>query len=372
MRELIDILNYHTDLYNQGKPQITDKQWDDMFFELRDLEVRSGIVYPNSPSQTIREDKVEGLKEQNLLYRMLSLAKTKSLADVASFIAAKSYVMSLKLDGLSCQLVYRDGKLESATTRGNGHIGSDVLHNARVIHNIPKRIPYQGCLIVCGEVVCKYKDFEPFSANYSNPRNFASGSLKLLDAKESRKRNLSFVAWDLAGQDDWFKTLSAKFDFLLDMGFEVVPHKLQMVAPTKKEIADMRFEAIGVYPIDGIVIKYDNCADGQGETAHHPNNAISYKFYDDEYETTLIDIEWGMGRNGQITPVAIFEPIAFPDSIVERASLHNISIMKDIFDGLPFKNQKIKVVKANEIIPQVIDARNEKGEWINEIKTKIS
>lgn len=373
IRELVNKLNHYTDLYNQGKPEITDEEWDKLYFELQDLEIHYGITYADSPTQSIRPEVIPELKEEILPYKMLSLAKTKSLDEVNSFIGGKPYVCSLKLDGLSCELVYRDGKLKEAYTRGNGFSGSSVIHSARVIANIPQAIPYVGELVVCGEVLCKYSDFEAFSADYANPRNFASGSLKLLDANECKKRKLSFIAWELVGQDDWFVTYSNKINFLIDQGFEVVPHFLSMVDLDEKNIFDMKVEAVGEsLPIDGLVIKYDNCSDGAGETAHHRNNAMAMKFYDEVFETTLLDIEWGIGRDNRLTPVAIFEPVEFPDAAVERASLHNISIMKDIFDSMPFKGQRIRVIKSNEIIPQIIDAQNEKGEWINELKTKVS
>lgn len=366
IHELIEELNYHTDLYNQGKPQITDKQWDDLYFELVDLESRLGIHYPNSPTQTIRADVVPELQEAELPQKMLSLSKTKSVDELKSFIGDKDYCTMLKLDGLSCELVYQDGKLQAGYTRGNGTRGSDITHCAKVISNLPQEIPYKGELIVCGEVICKTNVFkENFANDYANERNFASGSLKLLDAKESEKRKLSFVAWELQGQDNWFRTLSYKLQFLYDQGFEVVPYFKNYL-----EIDELKQLAKSLcYPIDGLVIKYDDCSlySELGETAHSPNWAMALKFYDEEYETTLINIEWSMGgRNGQIVPIAIFEPVRFPDAECTRASLHNISIMKDTFGGMPFKGQKIKVMKANEIIPQVVDAQNEKGEWINE------
>lgn len=376
IRELIDKLNYYTDLYNQGKPEITDRQWDKLYFELQDLESHSGIIYADSPTQSIRPEVIPELKEEILPYKMLSLTKTKSLDEINNFINSKPYICSLKLDGLSCELVYRNGQLKESFTRGNGFSGSSVIHTARVIGNLPQNIPYKGELVVCGEVLCKYSDFETFSAEYANPRNFASGSLKLLDANESKKRKLSFFAWEIVGQDDWFKTYSNKLTFLKDQGFEVVPYFFsEGIALSEEDIVGSRETAkTQSLPIDGLVIKFDNCEcyPSLGETAHSPNWAKSFKFYDDSYETKLLDIEWQLGRSGQITPVAIFESVNTGDSIIERASLHNISIIKDIFDGMPFKGQNIKIIKANDVIPQIIDAQNEKGEWINELKTKIS
>lgn len=366
MKELIRALNYYTDLYNKGTPKITDKQWDDMYFELVELEKQYGIFYPDSPTQSIRADVVSELREADLPHKMLSLSKTKSLDELKDFIGDKQYCLMPKLDGLSCELVYRDGKLQAGYTRGNGVRGSDITHCARVIGNLPQEIPYKGELVVCGEVICRTNIFEKYFADdYANERNFASGALKLLDANESAKRKLSFVAWELCGQDSWFRTLSNKFDFLWDQGFEVVPYlENELKIDDLKELSRTTF----YYPIDGLVVKYNDCSlyADLGETAHSPNWAKAYKFYDEEYETTLVDIEWSMGgRNGQIVPIAIFEPVQFNDAECMRASLHNISIMKDTFGGMPFKGQKIKVAKMNEIIPQVMNAQNEKGEWVN-------
>lgn len=375
IRDLVNKLNYYTDLYNQGKPKITDEEWDKLYFELQKLEKHYGLVYADSPTQSIRPDVVSGLEECVLPKKMLSLAKTKSLDEINDFIGKEPYVCSLKLDGLSCELVYRDGKLVSAFTRGNGVSGSNVTHSARVVANIPQTIPYKGELIVCGEVICKYNDFEVFSADYANPRNFASGSLKLLDANECKKRKLSFIAWELLGRDDIFSTYSRKLMYLSDNGFEVVPHSANKTALTDEAILSMKAIAKdGFFPIDGLVIKYDNCSlyPQLGETATFPNYAKAFKFYDEAYETELLDIEWTMGRDNRLTPIAVFKPVKFPDSICERASLHNVSIMKDTFGEMPFKGQRIKIAKMNEIIPQITDAQNEKGEWINEFKTKIS
>lgn len=373
IRELVNKLNHYTDLYNQGKPEITDEEWDKLYFELQDLETHYGIVYAASPTQSIRPDIVPELKEEILPYKMLSLAKTKSFDELNSFIGNNAYCLMPKLDGLSCELVYQNGKLQAGYTRGDGVTGSDITHCAKVIGNLPQEIPYKGELVVCGEVICRTDVFEKYFAdNYANERNFASGALKLLDANESAKRKLSFVAWELCGQDSWFGTLPSKFDFLWDQGFEIVPYLTnELKIDNLKEIA----KTIYHYPIDGLVVKYSDCSiyAELGETAHSPNWAMAYKFYDEAFETTLLDIEWSMGgRNGQITPVAIFEPIEFPDATVERASLHNVSIMKDTFGGMPFKGQRIKVAKMNEIIPAIVNAQNEKGEWINELKTKIS
>lgn len=369
MRKLIETLNYHTSLYNKGCPILTDKAWDDMYFELQELEKKTGIIYPDSPTQSIHAEVIEGLQEEILPHKMLSLAKTKGLDEINAFFKGKEYIAMLKLDGLSLQLHYAGGALIQAITRGNGFSGSDVSHNARVIKNVPQHISFEDDLIVCGEVICKDDDFTPFAQEFANSRNFASGSLKLLNAKECAKRNLSFVAWELQGRDDEFKTLEEKLSFLSSIGFEAVAYAVGKQAITEKEVNEAKwFAKEWGYPIDGLVFKINNCEDfvSFGETAHSPLGALAYKFYDEVFETTLLDIEWSMGgRNGQIIPVAIFEPVEFIDAVCTKATLHNISVMKKTFGGMPFKGQKIKVAKINQIIPQVVDAMNEKGEWVN-------
>ena len=360
MRELIDKLNYHTQLYDAGKPEISDKEWDDLYFKLVKMENETGLYYEDSPTQKIHFQEVSKLDKVAHNHLMLSLAKTKEISEVRNFLGDKAYICMGKMDGLTCSLTYRGGKLVGAETRGNGEIGEDVLHNALVVKNIPKRIPYTDEFIVDGEVICTYKDFEPFSNEYKNPRNFASGSIRLLDNKECSKRNLTFVAWDIIEFD--MKFLSSKMQLLQEFGFTTVPYSIegeidQQIEKVKKECADLS------YPIDGVVFKYDFCRayEEAGRTDHHFKGGLAYKFYDEEYETTLKDIEWTMGRTGVLTPVAIFEPVDADGSIIEKASLHNVSVAHDTLGGLCFgwKNQKISVFKANMIIPQISKAEED-------------
>lgn len=360
MRELIDKLNYHTQLYDAGKPEISDKEWDDLYFKLVKMENETGLYYEDSPTQKIHFQEVSKLDKVVHNHLMLSLAKTKEISEVKNFLGDKAYICMGKMDGLTCSLTYRGGKLVGAETRGNGEIGEDVLHNALVVKNIPKRIPYTDEFIVDGEVICTYKDFEPFSNEYKNPRNFASGSIRLLNNKECSKRNLTFVAWDIIEFD--MKFLSSKMQLLQEFGFTTVPYSIegeidQQIEKIKKECADLS------YPIDGVVFKYDFCRayEEAGRTDHHFKGGLAYKFYDEEYETTLKDIEWTMGRTGVLTPVAIFEPVDADGSIIEKASLHNISVAHDTLGGLCFgwKNQKISVFKANMIIPQISKAEED-------------
>ena len=378
IRNLIDKLNYYTKLYDEGKPEISDQEWDDMYFELVKLEALTGEYFEDSPTQRVNYQVVNQLNKVEHSHPMLSLDKTKDLEAVRSFLGKKEGIMMAKMDGLTCSLKYIDGKLVSAETRGNGIIGEDILHNALQVKNIPNRIEKGGTWIIDGEIICTYKDFEPFKEEYKNPRNFASGSIRLLDSKESHNRNLTFVAWDLINQtwyakdEIYLETLSGKLGLLSDIGFTVVPYTLveenfidnyeQVVPPSLEEqIEELKQKCIKLgYPIDGMVFKYNNVKEYEaaGRTDHHFKGGIAYKFYDEEYETVLRDIEWTMGRTGVLTPVAIYDDIDIDGTICNRASLHNLSIMKEqLYE--PYAGEKIWIAKMNMIIPQVV-----RKEWI--------
>lgn len=353
IRPLIDKLNYYTKMYDEGHPEISDREWDDMYFQLQSAERFYNVYYEDSPTQRVNYQVVNELNKVEHNHKMLSLDKTKDTDVVSSFIGSQPYLAMLKMDGLTCSLRYIGGKLVSAETRGNGLVGEDILHNALVVKNIPNKIDYTEELIIDGEIICKYSDFEKFSNEYANPRNFASGSIRLLDSAECAKRNLSFVAWEvIKGLED--NSFSKKLNSLSSLGFTVVDNVI-----TKNYEEDIKllkhFAEQKGYPIDGIVFKFDDVEYGKslGETGHHFKNAIAYKFYDEEYETTLLDIEWTMGRTGVLTPVAILNPIDIEGTEVSRASLHNISIMEELLKYAPFKGQKVYVYKANMIIPQI-------------------
>lgn len=369
IRKLIDELNYYTKLYDEGKPEISDKEWDDKYFLLQKMEQKTGIYYEDSPTQRVNYQVVNKLNKVEHSHPMLSLDKTKSIDEVKSFLGNKPHIAMAKMDGLTCSLTYENGRLVAAETRGNGIIGEDILHNALQIKSIPKRIEYTNKLVVDGEVICTYEDFENFKDEYKNPRNFASGSIRLLNSEESANRHLTFIAWDVIEgfKDNDF--LSTRLKELGELGFTYVPFFYD------NSIEDNRVEhaideikifcnKIG-YPIDGIVFKYDKVSEylAAGRTDHHFKGGIAYKFYDDEYETKLIDIEWTMGRTGQLTPVAIYEDIDIDGTICNRASLHNLSIMEEQL-YIPYKGEKIWIAKMNMIIPQVV-----KKQWIaNEYK----
>ena len=357
IRELIDFLNYHTSLYDAGKPVISDKEWDDKLFELQKLEEETGIYYPDSPSVSVPFVQMSELKKVTHNHPMLSLPKSK---DLSVFDASKGYIAMPKMDGLTCSLRYVDGTLVSAETRGDGYIGEDVLHNVLAIKNVPGYIGYKEELIIDGEVICKYQDFEPFADLYKNPRNFAAGSIRLLNNQESANRNLSFVAWDVIKGFDEEKSLVANLGLISKLGFESV-FNIE-VRDTDPEVIIQIIKSISKnygYPIDGVVLKIDDYDKRMAEegTSHHLGGAIAYKFYDEEYVSHIKSIDWTMGRTGDLTPVAVFEPIDIDGSTVERASLHNISIMQELFNNdLPFIGQEVKVFKANMIIPQIASA----------------
>lgn len=361
IKELVDKLNYYTKLYDEGQPQISDKEWDDMYFELVALEKETGIYLPDSPTQKVNFTIISKLEKVKHDHLMLSLNKTKTIDDIASLIKDNKYIGMCKMDGLTCSLTYKDGKLIKAETRGNGEIGENILHNALVIPSIPNKINNKNKIVVDGEIICTYENFKKFEKDYENPRNFAAGSIRLLNSKESYNRHLTFVAWDAIRGID--KTLlSEKLTALENLGFEVVPFlgtKLNSPNIIQDMINHLKDKAKDLdYPIDGIVFKIDNIKlfNEAGRTAHHFSGGIAYKFYDEEYETELEDIEWTMGRTGVLTPVAIFKPVRIEGSTVTRASLHNISIMKALLGDEPYIGQKIWVIKSNQIIPQITRA----------------
>ncbi len=360
IKNLVEELNYHTKLYDQGTPIISDLEWDAMYFELFNLENLTGFYLPDSPTQRINYNVVNDLKKVKHNHPMLSLQKTQSIDEINAFIGDKEYIIMLKVDGLTCSLGYEDGKLVSAETRGDGEVGEDILHNALIVKNIPKKIAYKGKLTVDGEIICKTHNFKEFENEYKNPRNFASGSIRLLDSKECEKRNLSFIAWDAVnyyGPGDHRKdteTLSERLIYLNSLGFEITDfttiggfseHNIEFFKNSAKDQG---------IPIDGLVVKYNNCKyyDSLGKTDHHFRGGMAFKFYDETYETKLIGIEWTMGRTGVLTPVAVFQPVEIDGCEVTRASLHNVSILNEIL-GTPYINQKIEVFKANQIIPQI-------------------
>ena len=355
MRELVDKLNYYTKLYDEGRPEISDKEWDDMYFELVQLEQKTQEYFEDSPTQCVNYQVVNKLNKKEHNHKMLSLDKTKETDMVSAFVGSNPYLAMAKMDGLTCSLQYKNGKLISAETRGNGLIGEDILHNALQVKSIPNRIDYTEDLIIDGEIVCNFFDFKDFESEYKNPRNFASGSIRLLDSRECAKRKLTFVAWEIIEGFNEYNLLSEKLKKLKSLSFTTVPFIKNENKDISSQIKDIQeLSKQNGYPIDGVVFKFDNIQYGKslGFTDHHFKNAIAYKFYDEEYETTLEDIEWTMGRTGVLTPVAILKPVDIDGTEVSRASLHNVSVMLETV-GHAYKGEKVWVYKANMIIPQI-------------------
>ena len=354
MMDLIQKLNNATEAYDRGEPYMSDREWDDLYFQLEKMEDEAGFTLPNSPTQKVIFEKVSELKKVEHNHLMLSLAKTKSVEEVESFLGDKPFIAMPKMDGLTCSLRYVGGRLVSAETRGNGQVGEDILHNILTLKSVPKTIPEEEELIVDGEIICKYNDFEDFKDDYKNPRNFAAGSIRLLDASECAKRKLTFVAWDVIKGIDWrVDFLTNKLDQLEKYGFETVFWIQENPKYAINDIKDMAEEYY--YPIDGVVFKFNDIEYGKtlGSTEHHFKNAIAYKFYDEVYETTLRNIEWSMGRTGILTPIAIFDPIDIDGSIIERASLHNLNIMYSLYKRTWHSGLTVGVKKCNQIIPQI-------------------
>ena len=371
---LIKELNKRTKEYDEGHPTITDKEWDDLYFEIKKQELENNVISTDSPTQSISYEVVNELEKITHEHPMLSLPKTKSIEEVSNFIGDIPYIIMSKMDGLTCSLTYENGELVRAETRGNGEVGEDILHNAKILSSIPNHINYNSKLVIDGEIICKYNDFEEFSNEYANPRNFAAGSIRLLDSEECSKRKLSFIAWDLIEGFKNVDDLYIRLRLIEDLGFTIVPFIFDSMQTVEEEINDIKELSKELYyPIDGVVIKYRSCKKRESlpSTSHHAGGALAYKFYDDEYETKLKNIEWTMGRTGVLTPVAIFEPINIDGTVVERASLHNVSIKNETLHGHGWIGQHIKVIKANQIIPQINWAEEDDDTTKNYIKQPL-
>lgn len=350
----IKCLNEWTKAYDEGHPVVSDKVWDDWYFEVQEYEMNyPNCIQPDSPTQVIHFEEVSELKKVKHNHLMLSLNKTKDIEEVKSFVGRKQCIVMAKMDGLTCSLHYEGGKLVSAETRGNGEVGEDITHNAMVIPSIPKKIRYKEPLTVDGEIICTYADFHNWCHDYKNPRNFAAGSIRLLDSKECKERDLTFVAWDII---NILQSMINKLQLLKDWNFNIVPYSYYSKCFVLENIVEKVKDesAILSYPIDGIVIKYNKIDDyiAAGMTDHHFKGGLAYKFYDEEYETRLKTIDYDVSRNGILTPVAVFEPIEIDGSTVERCSLFNLSVLKEKL-GKPYVGQKIWVCKRNMIIPYI-------------------
>lgn len=365
IKELVDILTEASKAYYaQDKEIMSNFEYDRLYDELVELEKETGVVLANSPTVSVGYEAVDELPKERHDSPMLSLGKTKSRDELKDWLQGNPALLSWKLDGLTIVLTYSDGKLAKAVTRGNGEIGEVITNNARTFKNVPLNISYKGELILRGEAVITYSDFERINneipdadAKYKNPRNLCSGSVRQLNNEITAQRNVRFYAFALVKADDvdFHNSRNEQFKFLESLGFDVVERKL-VTEDNILAAIDYFAEKIKTYdiPSDGLVLTYDDIAYGQslGRTAKFPRHSIAFKWADELAETTLKEIEWSASRTGLINPVAIFEPVELEGTTVSRASVHNISILRGLRLGI---GDRITVYKANMIIPQIAD-----------------
>lgn len=364
MKELAGILDRAAKAYYaEDREIISNFEYDRLYDELQALEKETGTILANSPTVRVGYEAVDVLPKERHESPMLSLGKTKDREELRQWLNGKSAVLSWKLDGLTVVLTYRDGKLEKAVTRGNGEIGEVITNNAKTFKNIPLSIPYIGALVVRGEAVITYSDFEKMNATiedaeakFKNPRNLCSGSVRQLNNQITAERNVRFYAFSLVGAEvDFHNSREEQFRFLEAQGFEVVEH-YPVTEDTILDRISFFEQKIASYdiPSDGLVLTYEDIAYGQslGRTAKFPRHSIAFKWADEIRETTLKEIEWSASRTGLINPVAIFEPVELEGTTVSRASVHNISILRSLKLGI---GDRITVYKANMIIPQIAD-----------------
>lgn len=372
IKELIGQLNKASDAYYNSSPTMSDYEWDKLLDELKYLEDETGIVYPNSPTQNVGYSVLDEIQKVKHNHLMLSLDKTKSVNDLRKFAKNSACALSVKCDGLTTSLHYNNGKLISAETRGNGVEGSDVLNNVLTIKNIPHEIPYMKDLIIDGEVIIGWDTFNSINEKlqedqkYKHPRNLVSGSLTLLDSKEADARNMRFIAWRVI---KGFQHKSVFMDLIEaeKNGFEIVPSFIYVDKEDGKYIDEMvsriqeMADTAGI-PYDGAVMAVDdyNLAESMGHTDKFYRHSIAYKYEDELYETVLKDIEWNTSKTGLINPVAIFDPVDLDGAITTRATLHNITYIKNMMLGI---GDRIRIYRSNKVIPKVHDSIDKSGNF---------
>lgn len=371
MRELVELLNRARRAYEQEDQEIMSNfEYDRLYDELLGLEKELNTTLASSPTVNVGYEVLSELPKERHERPMLSLDKTKEVTRLKEFLGEQKAMLSWKLDGLTIVLTYRNGELFKAVTRGNGEVGEVVTSNARVFRNIPLHIPYQGELVLRGEAVISYKDFEKINeeigdadAKYKNPRNLCSGSVRQLNSEITAKRSVRFYAFTLVSAEDteFHNSRLYQMQWLKEQGFDVVEHH----SVTRETIEDevewfARHIEANEVPSDGLVLVYDDIAYGQslGSTAKFPRDSFAFKWADEIRETTLLEIEWSPSRTGLINPVAIFEPVELEGTTVSRASVHNISIMEELELGV---GDRITVYKANMIIPQIAENLTRSG-----------
>ena len=345
-------LNMWTKAYDEGHPIVSDKKWDEAYFRLVDLENKANIHLPNSPTQKVVYEVQTELKKVTHNHPMLSADKTKDWDKFVQYFGNKDVIGMLKLDGLTLSLRYIDGHLVSAETRGDGEIGEDVTMNATTIASIPKYIDYTDELIIDGEIICRYCDFTAFSGEYANPRNFAAGSIRLLDPNECKRRNLTFVAWHVV--KGLTNDVAKNLNYLVGLGFLTTPWTSSFDWDAKEYLINCAKELS--YPIDGLIGRFMDreYGDSLGATSHHSKAIYAFKFYDETVQARLNSIKWQIGRSGVLTPIACFDPIEIEGTTVERASLHNYSVMRETLGPCAYIGEPLQVYKANQIIPQIL------------------
>ena len=374
MKELVETLNGAAKAYYQENREImSNQEYDSLYDQLEQLEKETGTVLTNSPTVRVGYEAVNELPKEEHPSPMLSLDKTKDREVLRSFIGEHRCLLSWKLDGLTIVLTYENGELVKAVTRGNGIVGEVITNNAKVFKNIPLRIPYKGQLVLRGEAIITYSEFERINetigdadAKYKNPRNLCSGSVRQLNNEITARRNVRFYAFAMVSvQDvDFHNSREQQFIWLKEQGFEVVEYKV-VTSTSLDEAMDYFSTAIvnNDFPSDGLVVTYDDIAYGEslGSTAKFPRNSFAFKWADEMRETKLVDMEWSPSRTGLINPVAIFEPVELEGTTVSRASVHNISIVKELQLGI---GDTIKVYKANMIIPQIAENLTRSGNLV--------
>ena len=371
MLELVELLNRARRAYEQEDTEImSNYEYDKLYDELQGLEAELGTTLASSPTIHVGYEVQSELPKERHESPMLSLDKTKEVSRLKEFLGSQEALLSWKLDGLTIVLTYQDGTLQKAVTRGNGEIGEVITNNAKVFQNLPLHIPYKGELILRGEAVIRYQDFERINAEiedvdakYKNPRNLCSGSVRQLSNEVTAKRNVRFFAFSLVRAEgvEFENSRARQLEWLSNQGFEVVEHHLVTAETIESEVAWFAEKIVdNEFPSDGLVLVYNDIAYGQslGRTAKFPRDSFAFKWADEVRETTLKEIEWSPSRTGLINPVAVFEPVELEGTTVSRASVHNISIMEELELGV---GDTIQVYKANMIIPQIAENLTRSG-----------
>lgn len=363
MKELNKLLEKASDAYyNTGVEIMSDHEYDTLYDELAELEKETGVILSGSRTQKVGYEVSSALKKVKHTSKMLSLDKTKSIPELTEWLGDNKGFLSWKLDGLTIVLTYEGGRLSQAVTRGNGETGEDITVNARHIIGIPAAIPFMGRLVVRGEALMKYSDFERVNAEieetsrYKNPRNLCVGTVRNLDSRITAERNINFFAFNLVSANEYEEnSFSKRIKWLEELGFQVV-HGISVTKETL-EASVKEFESLiseNEFPSDGLVLMFDDVAYGLslGVTSHAPRNGIAFKWRDETADTKLLEVEWSASRTGLLNPIAIFEPVELEGTTVSRASVHNLSIVKQLKLGI---GDTVSVYKANMIIPQILE-----------------